>query len=179
MGESLEILSQSVVSGASDMIFVTVGNHTANFNRLLTKVDQLVRDKVINDVFAQVGHSDYQPKFCKYKKFVGFLEFKEIIKQSEIVISHGGAGCIGSALFEKKVTIVVPRLKKFGEHTNDHQLQITRALERQGRVIAVYEIQNLGQAITEAKNFKPIKKNQESKVIQLIEDYLASLGLVS
>jgi UDP-N-acetylglucosamine transferase subunit ALG13 len=154
------------------LIFVTVGTHPQQFNRLLKKVDEYARDKIINNVFIQIGYSDYQPEFCEYSDFVGFNQFGELIKESDIVITHGGEGSIGNALMNGKKTIVVPRLKKYSEHTNDHQLQITNALEKQRRIIAVYDIELLGQAIKNAKSFKPGNNGQKSQIIDLIEEFI-------
>jgi UDP-N-acetylglucosamine transferase subunit ALG13 len=154
------------------LIFVTVGNHPQQFNRLLKKVDEYARDKIINNVFVQTGYSDYQPEFCEYSDFVGFNKFSELIKESDIVITHGGEGSIGNALMNEKKTIVVPRLKKYSEHTNDHQLQITNALEKQRRIIAVYDIELLGQAIKDVKSFRPGNNGQKSQIIELIEEFV-------
>lgn len=160
------------------MIFVTVGTHLQPFNRLLEKTDELAGDKVVGDVFIQVGHSDYHPKFCTYKKFVGFYEFQELVKQSDAVITHAGAGTILNVLSYGKPAIVVPRLKKYGEHTNDHQLQIAKVLEEQEKVIPVYDIEELKDAIERAGCFKPRIAKQDSNIIELIEDYLADSNLV-
>lgn len=154
------------------MIFVTVGNHPANFNRLLKKVDALALDGIIKDVFAQTGFSDYEPNFYKYSPFIGYYEFNELLKNCDIIITHGGAGCIGSALLNHKPTIVVPRCRKFGEHTNDHQLDITKALEKQGKIIPVYDIDRLAEAVSTAETFRAEIQSDCSKIIDLIKEHI-------
>ena len=53
------------------MIFVTVGTHEQQFNRLIRHIDNLKKSKDIKDeVFIQTGYSDYVPKFCKWKKIL-------------------------------------------------------------------------------------------------------------
>ena len=50
------------------MIFVTVGTHEQQFNRLLKKVDELVENGFINEeVIIQSGFSTYIIKKCKEK----------------------------------------------------------------------------------------------------------------
>ena len=45
------------------MIFVTVGTHEQQFNRLIKEVDRLVEEGIIKEeVFIQIGYSDYDPK---------------------------------------------------------------------------------------------------------------------
>ena len=51
------------------MIFVTVGTHEQPFNRLIQKIDELVRDgEIEDDVFMQIGYSTYEPKYTKWEK---------------------------------------------------------------------------------------------------------------
>ena len=161
------------------MIFVTLGNHPQPFYRLLKKVDQLAEDKVVDDVFVQVGYSDYQPKYCTYKKFVGFNKFIDLIKKSDLVISHAGAGTIQNVLLCGKPIIVVPRLKKYGEHINDHQLEITGAMEAENKVIAVYDVEKIAEAITKAGILNPMKLNISHGIAELIEDYLEKMRISS
>ena len=48
------------------MIFVTVGTHEQQFNRLIKFIDELKRDKVIvEDVIMQTGFCTYKPKYCE------------------------------------------------------------------------------------------------------------------
>ena len=45
------------------MIFITLGSQKFQFNRLLKKVDELIENGTINEeVFAQIGASDYKPQ---------------------------------------------------------------------------------------------------------------------
>jgi len=152
------------------MILVVLGNHPQSFCRLLEKIDELIEHNIIKNVFAQIGYSDYTPKNYKYKKFVGFNTFLKLISESRFVISHAGAGTIINILSYNKPAVIVPRLKQFGEHTNDHQLEITHALEKKGEIIPVYEIDNLGQAIEKANNFNTKKMNVASGINNLIQN---------
>ena len=155
------------------MIFVTVGTHYQGFERLIKTVDELVdKDKIKENVIIQIGHSDYIPKNCKWFRFVDPEDFVKFCKKSNIVITHGGIGSIVIPLKLKKPVIVVPRYKKFLEHTDDHQLQITRYLEKEKKIIAVYGINNLEKAIINANNFSPGKLKKKSKILNLIEDFI-------
>lgn len=53
-------------------IFITLGSQKFQFNRLLKAVDELCERGTIEaeDVFAQIGYSDYLPKNFSYKKFL-------------------------------------------------------------------------------------------------------------
>lgn len=103
------------------MIFVTLGSQKFQFNRLLQAIDKLQTD---DEIFAQIGYSEYRPKHYKYKKFLDRDEFAKVMDLSDVVITHGGTGAIISAVKKGKKVIAVPRLKKYGEHVDDHQIQL-------------------------------------------------------
>ena len=107
------------------MIFITVGSQKFQFNRLLKAVDELVANgEIAEEVFAQSGVCDYVPAHYEYKPFLNRDEFESMMDKASIVITHGGTGAIISAIKDGKKVIAVPRLKKYGEHVDDHQLQL-------------------------------------------------------
>lgn len=109
------------------MIFVTLGSQKFQFNRLLIEIDRLIEEgKMVDDVFAQIGYSDYKPMNYKYKDFLDRDEFSDIMSKCDKVITHGGTGAIIGAIKLGKKVISVPRLSIYGEHVDDHQLQIVR-----------------------------------------------------
>jgi UDP-N-acetylglucosamine transferase subunit ALG13 len=56
-------------------------------------------------------------------------------------------GTIVKAISHKKPIIVVPRRHKFGEHYDDHQVEIANALEKDERVKIVWDVAELEEAI--------------------------------
>ena len=112
------------------MIFITLGSQKFQFNRLLKAIDELVEQgKIKEEVFAQIGYSDYQPINYKYKQFLDRDEFAAMEGKADIVITHGGTGAIIGAVKKGKKVIAVPRLAKYGEHVDDHQLQLLKEFE--------------------------------------------------
>ncbi|CAM3215998.1 glycosyltransferase [Lactiplantibacillus plajomi] len=131
------------------MIFVTVGTHEQPFNRLIKKIDELKRDELFgDDVVIQTGYSDYKPNNCEHSKFFGHDEMQQLVKDARIVITHGGPSSFIMPLQVQKVPIVVPRLKAFNEHVNNHQLDFARQVAtRQKNILVVENIDNLGPTI--------------------------------
>jgi UDP-N-acetylglucosamine transferase subunit ALG13 len=154
------------------MIFVSVGTHAQQFDRLLKEIDRLIEEKVITDkVYAQTGHSSYVPKHYEHKKFLGLLEFDAKIKACSLFITHAGEGNIGTGLqFEKKM-IVVARQKKHGEHTNDHQLELADAIKKEKQAI-VCEVEEIQHALQQIKGLKIKKTDHAKKIIALIDEFL-------
>lgn len=156
------------------MIFVTVGSQKFQFNRLLKELDILVeKNSIDEDIFAQTGYSDYKPKNYKYKNFLDRDEFSDIMKKSDKIITHGGTGAIVGAVKQGKKVIAVPRLREYGEHVDDHQLQIIDEFEKMKFIEAVKEIDELEDAIkeTESHEFKKYVSNTNN-IIKAIDNFI-------
>lgn len=82
-------------------------------------------------------------------------EFERLFKNADIIITHAGVGNIIYGLEQHKKMIVAARLEKFGEHVNDHQLQILESFANDGYIIPLYEFDKLNEAIEQTKNFNP------------------------
>lgn len=139
------------------MIFVTVGTHEQQFNRLIEEVDKLKGDGTINEeVIIQSGFSTYEPKNCKSSKLIPYEDMIKYSKEASIVISHGGPASFITPLQFGKIPIVVPRQLQFNEHVNDHQVEFSRAVEEKfNNIIGVYDIKDLKDKIL---NYKEITK---------------------
>ncbi len=118
------------------MIFVTVGQHPEGFDRLVQAADEMAA-LVEESVIIQRGGTQYVPKFAQHFDFVTEAQVQTWLSRARVVISHGGAGSILNVLQMNKPLIVVPRLKRFGEVIDDHQLELAEALSRQGKVMVM------------------------------------------
>lgn len=88
-------------------------------------------------------------------------------------------GSIISALELEKKIIVVPRLSKYKEHTNDHQLDITSEFEKQNLIKVANDLTEFKKCLKEVKSEKTTLKkyisNNENFVKQL-ENYIDKIG---
>lgn len=146
------------------MIFVTVGTHEQQFNRLLKEMDKLVENGTIKEeVFIQTGYSTYEPKYCKWSKLIPYKEMEQRVKEARIVITHGGPASFIAPLQIGKTPIVVPRQIEFDEHVNNHQLYFAKQVsERMETIIPVYDIKDLKSKIV---NYEKITKQSNKKNI--------------
>ena len=156
------------------MIFVTVGSQKFQFNRLLIEIDKLIENKSIKEkVLAQIGVSEYIPKNYEYTDFTTQDEFSEKIDEANLIITHGGTGVIVNALKKGKKVIAIPRLSKYGEHVDDHQIQLIKEFEEMNFIEPVYEIDELSNAIQEIKEKKyNIYVSNTDKIIEDIEKFI-------
>ena len=93
----------------------------------------------------------------------------EFIKKSQIVITHGGPGSIFHVIQNGKIPIVVPRNSSFNEHVDDHQILFTKRMQKENKIIAVYDIKDLGDKISNylsLKNKCNIIKNNKNIFIE-------------
>lgn len=164
--------------GRKKLIFITVGSREYPFDRLLEQIDYLLEIGEIKEkVFAQIGQSTYIPKHFSFKRFISQEEFSKYQDEAHIIISHGGTGSLIGALKKEKKVIAVPRLAKFKEHIDDHQMQVSSVLHEENFLVMVTDIKELGVAIKELENNSvQIKKyDKPSHVLEVIDNFISNL----
>ncbi|MCR4690367.1 MAG: multidrug MFS transporter [Lachnospiraceae bacterium] len=144
------------------MIFVTVGTHEQQFDRLVEYMDQWAGEHEEN-VIIQTGYSRYKPENCQWKKLYSYEEMDKLTDEARIVISHGGPSSFIMSLQAGKIPIIVPRQVVFREHINDHQVDFCREVEKRWEnVIVVEEIGKLGDVI---ERYDEITKNMKNNYV--------------
>ena len=154
------------------MILVTLGTQDKKFYRLLDAIQKEIDNGNLKDkIVVQAGcSSDYNSKDMEIFDLIPMDDFDKLISECEILITHGGVGSIISGLKNKKKVIAAARLKKYGEHTNDHQLQIIENFSENGYIIALDDFDNLSKIIEKARNFNFMTyKSNTNKMIKLVE----------
>ncbi len=91
------------------------------------------------------------------------------------MITHAGVGSILSALKKGKKVIACARLAKYGEHTNDHQLQILEAFAQSGYLLPCTELDKLYEVVAQSKEFVPQPYVSTTKqVVKEIRSFIQS-----
>ena len=159
------------------MIFVTLGSQKFQFNRLLIEIDRLIEEgKITEKVFAQTGYSDYKPKNYKFNKFLNRDEFNDIMSKCDKVITHGGTGAIIGAVKKGKKEIAIPRLSKYGEHVDDHQLQITKQFSDMNLSRSINKIDELEECLVEIEKLKFNSYVSNNKnILSSLEDFIEKI----
>ena len=153
---------------------MTVGSHYQGFERLIKKMDEIA-GRIDEEVIMQIGHTDYKPVNARYFDFLeSFEEIERLNREVRVVVSHAGAGSILTALEQQSPVIVVPRLKKFGEHMDDHQLEIAEAMSENQRVKAVYDVNELEECLQSDLSF--VDERNENRLVESVKDYLSSIS---
>jgi UDP-N-acetylglucosamine transferase subunit ALG13 len=129
------------------MIFVSVGTHEAPFDRLLRTVYELGLDE---EIVVQHGPSSVRSKLALEAEYLSFDEVVDYIRAARAVVTHAGVGSVMVALANGKRPIVMPRLRSFDEHVDDHQLELARRLEANGLVTVVESPAAMAEALAQA-----------------------------
>jgi beta-1,4-N-acetylglucosaminyltransferase len=160
------------------MILVTVGVNNHGFERLIRASDELAR--IMEEPFViQYGKSSYVPVYALHKfRFIKDQEMERFFTQARVIISHAAAGTILQALKQGKPLIIVPRLKQYGEALDDHQVELSTALNAQGRVIEVRDASadTLMFAVQKAVTIKPMAFSN-SNLIEYLKRILATWSM--
>lgn len=170
------MLSQCGVRGVDLLIFVTLGGVVEfDFSRPLRLIDELVSDGVLrgNDVVAQRGHSSYIPKNYSSFDFVDGDAFESYIDRASLVICHGGVSSLVSSMRKGKKVIGFPRLSRFNEHLDDHQVEIVTKLADCGQIMLATDKQSLSDCLLRADTFVPVQfKSDNSLMVNVLIDFI-------
>lgn len=149
------------------MILVTLGTNDKTFIRLIKKIEELkIKGVIDGDVVVQAGFTKYESEHMQIFDLIDMDKFNELMSKCDLLITHGGVGTIVSGLQNGKKVIAVPRLAKYGEHVNDHQLQIIENFAESGFILASYEVDMLEETLLKLPQFEPKQytSNTESMV---------------
>lgn len=160
------------------MMFVTVGSQKFPFDRLLRAADELCANGTIEGgCFAQTGTCAYAPRYMQCSAFLNRGEFQTRMAACDVVLTHGGTGAIIGAVKAGKKVIAVPRLARYGEHVDDHQIEIITQFAEMGLIEPCMNVDDLARAYMQvrAKNYLTYSSNTERFIADL-GGYIDSLG---
>lgn len=113
------------------LILLSLGTHQQPFARALDLVEPLARGG--ENLIIQHGSTAPKPEMPNtiWVEFMAFDALVDTLAKVDSLVCHAGVGTIMTALKTGHRPVVIPRLAKYGEHIDDHQLDIaTRFAER-------------------------------------------------
>jgi UDP-N-acetylglucosamine transferase subunit ALG13 len=145
------------------LIFVTLGTHHDPFPRLIDGLQALDGQ----DLVVQHGHSPAPLHVADAIDFLPFADLMEQIRTADAVVTHAGVGSILTCLRLGRTPLVVPRQRRFGEHVDDHQVELTRALADDGKVLPVWDVADLPELVEAAPEPVAVLDNHAGAGLQL------------
>lgn len=156
------------------MILVLLGTQNNSFHRLLEEIQKNIDDKNIKEkVVVQAGYTKFESKDMTIYNQLPKEQLQEFIKEADLIITHGGVGSIISSITNGKKVIAVPRLQKYKEHVNDHQLDIINSFNESGYIIGIHGVEELKEALKKVPDFEPKEYVQNTgNIIKIIKDFI-------
>jgi beta-1,4-N-acetylglucosaminyltransferase len=138
------------------MILVTVGMHEAGFERLVQAADAYA-PSCGERVIIQRGTAATRPRHAEHFRFAPPGQMATLFREARVIIAHAAAGTAVLALQLGKPLVLVPRRRAFGEHMDDHQCELARALAVSGQAVVVDDPapETLRQAVAAAMGLRP------------------------
>lgn len=164
------------------MIFVVLGTSPFSFERLVTLADYYAL-KTGEEVFIQTGNTKRVPQHSSWKDFMAKEEYLERLVLADVVLAHAGTGITIDSFKHGKRLVFVPRLSRLGEHTDDHQGELARCLEEQGRVRVIRDDISADWAVALIQSYKEkgLATNANparQMLISKLSEYISSLERV-
>jgi UDP-N-acetylglucosamine transferase subunit ALG13 len=155
------------------VILVALGTHPQPMDRLLRELDRLVESGAITDeVVVQAAAYGYRPRHLTTHGILPADELEQLIRRADVVIGHAGPGILAAARAARRVPVVVPREKRFGEHVDDHQVRYARRLATEPGYEVVLDLGVLPGAIERARtagfDIPPVDRSRAIEALRRI-----------
>lgn len=151
------------------------------FDRLIRVVDQWAGGENVLEIFAQIGESDYRPKNFEFTRLLTRNDFDARLNQSSSIVSHAGTGTIIQALSKQKPLLVFPRLQRFAETRNDHQVGTAQHFASKGQLLAAFDETQLAACLQRFQAFHPeteIPEGASPELISCIRQFIGEMKAV-
>jgi UDP-N-acetylglucosamine transferase subunit ALG13 len=148
-------------------IFVTVGS-AYPFDRLVRACDDAAARHPEHDWLAQIHEGTYEPTHMRFERLMDKQAFDTAMTEADLVVGHAGMGTISGALALDKPLLVLPRLRRFGESVNDHQVSCARHFRSGGHLLAADDAGDVGPLLERLPTFVPAPRRV--RAAQLADD---------
>ena len=129
-------------------------------------------------VFIQLGTSAYIPKNAEWSAFLDRETYRQKLDQADLVVTHGGTGAIVGAVKKGKKVVAIPRLHQYGEHVDDHQVEIVKCFSEMGLIEPCFDVNNLASCCARAieRKYRVYESNTCRYVDELSEYIRGNIG---
>ena len=166
--------SENTIFRKGPVIFVVTGTQ-APFDRLLSIIDKWTVNQDTYSVIAQTANSEINFRNMTCFNYLEPDVFNEYFNNADVIIGHAGMGTIITALENEKKLVVFPRLVKYNEHRNDHQLHTAKGFEKLGLINVAYTENELLKYLDNLQSIpkkERIDKKAEQKLLSKISDFI-------
>lgn len=157
-------------------VLVTIGSMSEKkFTRLFNIIDELCGEGVLdgNQIIAQVGFDHYESSYYKCFDMVADEDFKKMIDECDLVVTHAGTGTVTACLKKRKKVIIFPRMAVYDEHYDDHQMELSELFAKKGYVLQATSKEELKFHIRHIGEFTPVPfVSNNERMNKIIIDFI-------
>lgn len=165
---------ENAIQRESPIIFVVTGTQEP-FDRLVKILDEWAQSQTKYKIIGQLAKNLYKPKAIEAFGFIEPSKFTDIFQKAEIIIGHAGMGTIIKALENEKKLIIFPRLAKYKEHRNDHQLATAKSFNEIESIHVAFSEEELILFLNQIETLttpKKIDTKAQPELIKAISDFI-------
>lgn len=127
------------------MILLLLGTEQLPFGRA---VDRALPLAAHEEMVVQHGYTATRvAERVSWIQFMPYERVLELCQEASAVVCHAGIGTIITARSVGKTPLVIPRLGRFGEAVDDHQVQISREFARRKLVVQLGDDDDVHRAL--------------------------------
>jgi UDP-N-acetylglucosamine transferase subunit ALG13 len=155
------------------MVLVLLGTWEASFTRPLIEIEKEIKSgNIKEEVVVQSGATLFTSNFMTLQPFFSGKEIEDLCNRASYTICQAGVGSIMLGLRKGKKVISIPRLKKYNEHIDDHQLEILHVFATKHYILP-WTDESLVKVLEKLNSFIPSPYPfQEEKISDAILNFL-------
>lgn len=136
-------------------LFVPLGTQKFPFGRIITALNELVKQGNYKpeEIIMQSALYPVKPEFTAFG-LIPNEDFNRYMKEAEVIVMHSGVNSIISCMNLGKPLVICPRLHEYGEHVDNHQIEIATLMHDKYDVLVCTDMKDLLKLIEQAKTHK-------------------------
>lgn len=140
------------------------------FERLISWMDTIA-EKVDEEVIMQIGNTEYEPKNARYFRFESKEKMDQFYSEARVIVCHAGVGSLMTSLEHKKPVIAIPRRKELREVLDNHQIEISKELENEGRIKVANSLNELESHLLEVE-YTTSNLQMKNELVESLKRYI-------
>lgn len=145
-------------------LFVPLGTQKFPFGRIITALNELVEQGIYSadEIVMQSALYPVKPKFTHFG-LIPNENFIRYMQEADVIVTHSGVNSIISCMELGKPLVICPRLHQYGEHVDNHQMEIATLMHDKYDVLICTDMEDLQDLIKKAKihKYKPWISHRE------------------
>lgn len=144
------------------------------FDRLIRWMDSIA-EKLDEEIVMQIGNTEYVPAHARYFRFESKEKMDQYYLDARIIVCHAGVGSLMTSLEKEKPVIAVPRSSDLGEVIDNHQFEISKELENEGRIKVAYTMNEVEHHLLEVK-YVSSNLGMKNELVESLKHYINQLN---